>query len=83
MVLGSLYRTGDDGLAKDCKEAFKWLQKAADQGNDEAQLMLGYMYDKGEFVAKDQQAAVKWYRKAADQGNAEAKSVLMDIENQN
>ena len=42
----------------------------AAKGNANAQVNLGYMYDKGEGVPRDDAAAVAWYRKAAAQGNA-------------
>ena len=54
----------------------KWCRLAADQGNAEAQDMLGTMYDHSEGVAKNYSEAVKWYHRAADQGNADAQSHL-------
>ena len=47
------------------------LQKAAERGDAEAQVILGRMYD-GQNYAK----AVEWYRKAAEQGNADAQLSL-------
>ena len=46
--------------------------KAAEQGNIDAQNNLALCYYKGEGVAKDYQKAVQWYTKAAEQGNAKA-----------
>jgi hypothetical protein len=60
------------GVLKDYKQAAKWYQKAADQGDADAQYNLGVMYDKGRGVLKDYKQAVKWYQKAADQGLADA-----------
>ena len=57
---------------KDYAEAVKWYRKAAEQGNAEAQYMLGDCYRWGTGVTKDYAEAVKWYRKAADQGYASA-----------
>ncbi len=54
----------------------KWFRKAADQGHELAQLMLGLCYSRGEGVVKDEVEAVKWYRKAADQGDAAAQYQL-------
>ncbi len=48
----------------------------AEQGNAEAQLILGSMYDIGLGVPQNYTEAVKWYRKAAEQGNARAQSKL-------
>ena len=55
---------------KDAAEAVKWFQKAAEQGNADAQNKLGCCYEEGSGVKKDLAEAVKWYRKAAEQGNA-------------
>jgi TPR repeat protein len=42
----------------------------AEQGDADAQYILGDMYHDGEGVPQDYDAAVKWYRLAAEQGNA-------------
>ena len=44
----------------------------AEQGDDDAQFGLGYMYDEGQGVPQDDAEAAKWYLKAAEQGYAEA-----------
>ena len=54
----------------------EWYRKAADQGDADAQWILGFMYEKGKGVAKDESTAVEWYRKAADQGYARAQRNL-------
>ena len=48
------------------------VRKAADQGDSEAQLNLGFMYTLGHGVPKNYAAAASWYRKAAEQGHASA-----------
>ena len=49
------------------------LEKAANQGEAEAQYNLGMMYHRGIGLMHENHAeAVEWYRKAADQGHAEA-----------
>ena len=60
------------GVEEDFKEAVKWYQKAADQGNAMAQSNLGLRYASGEGVEQDLKEAVKWSQKAADQGDAYA-----------
>ncbi|HEV8552721.1 MAG TPA: tetratricopeptide repeat-containing serine protease family protein [Casimicrobiaceae bacterium] len=50
----------------------EWYQKAATQGNADAQFNLGVMYANGEGVSKDAAKAVEWYQKAATQGDADA-----------
>ena len=70
----------EDGEAayqrEDYATAYRLLGPLADQGNAEAQDMLGTMYDHGEGVAKNYSDAVKWYHRAADQGSADAQSHL-------
>ena len=58
------------------EEAAKWFRKAADQGDANAQDVLGATYAEGLGVAQDHAEAVKWYRKAADQGVASAQNAL-------
>ena len=48
----------------------KALIAKAEQGDAEAQSLLGLMYDNGRGVLKDDKEAVKWWRKAAEQGDA-------------
>jgi TPR repeat protein len=48
----------------------------AEQGDADAQAMLGVMYDTGEGVPEDDAEAVRWYRLAAAQGDAEAQLAL-------
>jgi len=48
------------------------LRKSAEQGDSNAQYMLGLAYDVGVGAAQDFAEAATWYRKAADQGHAGA-----------
>ena len=57
-------------------EAVKWFSKAAEQGDVNAQGMLGDCYNLGEGVSIDYQKAVKWWRKAAEQGDTDAQYSL-------
>ena len=52
------------------------LRKAAEQGDVEAQYLLGWMYDNGDGVPQDKAEAVVWYRRAAEQGDARAQYTL-------
>jgi len=54
--------------AKDYKKALEILRPLAEQGNSQAQVTLGIMYDYGHGVTADPEAAIKWYIKAAEQG---------------
>ncbi len=52
------------------------IQKSAEQGDAEAQGLLGIKYSLGDGVPQDDQQAAAWYRKAAEQGDAIAQSLL-------
>ena len=54
----------------------KELQKAAEEGNTHAQLLLGLMYLKEFGAPKDKSDPLEWIQKAADNGNVEAVLVL-------
>jgi TPR repeat protein len=70
--LAKRYQTGD-GVPKDAIEAFKWMQKAAQQdGNQstmvsDARYQLGLMYEKGEGVAPDLKKAHELFRSAIEE----------------
>jgi TPR repeat protein len=65
-------QTFEDGRAayqaKDYKKALVILKPMAEEGNSEAQVILGIMYDSGQGVDKDPEQAMKWYIRAAKQG---------------
>jgi TPR repeat protein len=69
--LGRAYQKNNNFSA-----ALVQYQKAADQGNANAQYNLGVMYANGQGVAKDDAQAASWYRKAAEQGSALAQNNL-------
>lgn len=54
------------------KEAVSWFRKSADQGNAQAQLNLGLMYQKGVGTEQNNEQAVSWFRKSAEQDNSDA-----------
>ena len=61
---------------KDYATAFKELTPLAEQGNAEAELVLGKMYMMGQGVLKDTDEAMKWLKASAVQGNADAQYFL-------
>ena len=77
LVVGKLYR-GGKGVKKDYSEAVKWLQKAADQGNGEALIILAQIkaeqLEAEALKIKEQQAAEA--EKLREQQEAEAKQRL-------
>lgn len=70
-ALGLLYLKG-----RNTAEAARWLRKAAEQGVEEAQHLLGSMLIVGEGVPQDYVEAYYWMRKAADKGDAVAQYLL-------
>jgi TPR repeat protein len=64
--LGAFYEQGQNGVEPDYSQALKWLSLAAKQGQPEAQVTLGQMYENGKGVSEDIGLAAYWYRKAAD-----------------
>lgn len=65
--LGRQYELGL-GVPQNNKQAVFWLQKSAEQGNVNAEVELGVVFDK----MHDYAQALICYRKAAEQGNARA-----------
>lgn len=79
LVISSLF--GCDSALSQAKdwstEPLAAVQKAAAQGDAEAQLMLGVIYNYGwNDVPEDHQQGVEWIRRAAEQGLAAAQSEL-------
>jgi hypothetical protein len=57
--------SGGGGVPPDYAEAVKWYRKAANQGDADAQFVLGTLYDEGRGVPQDYVEAHKWYNLAA------------------
>ena len=51
-------------------------RKAADAGDANAQVRLGYAFAEGAGVVKDKFEAVRWFRNSSGQGNADAQRAL-------
>ena len=49
-----------------------WVQKEADGGNPDAQMVVAYLYDTGAGVPKNPELAGAWLNKAAAQGHPQA-----------
>lgn len=63
-------------LIHDVKQAYVWMESAANDGNSEAQYLLGDMYLQGRGVEKSELEAITWYGKAAEQNVAYAQYSL-------
>ena len=61
------------GVEEDFKEAVKWNQKAADQGDAMAQTSCAVMYYKGEEVEQNYVTAYAWCNIAVTNGGEVAK----------
>jgi hypothetical protein len=70
--LGFCYISGCEGVGEDYTQAAYWLQKAADQCDEEAEAELGSLYYNGAGVKKDWETAKKWFQKVAEQDHWEA-----------
>ncbi|MDB5492614.1 MAG: Sel1 repeat domain protein [Micavibrio sp.] len=72
--LGYNYHAGE-GVPQSDAEAFKWWNRAASQGNADAEFALGYMYDTKPGL-KDEDKAMSWYALAAEHGSLQAQDIL-------
>ncbi|GBC52516.2 kinase-like domain-containing protein [Rhizophagus irregularis DAOM 181602=DAOM 197198] len=69
--LAICYKIGE-GTEKNLEKAFYWYQKAAENGDKEAQFNLGVCYEERIGIEKDEVKASYWYQKAAQQGFSNA-----------
>ena len=77
VVFGGDFQDGVDAYIKqDYKTAHKFWLPLAEQGDANAQQLLGVMYVKGQGVSQDYQEAVKWFLLSAEQGLPEAQFSL-------
>ena len=63
----------------DYATALRELKPLAEQGNINAQYMLGVQYERGNSGPRNHKTAVKWYTRAAEQGNAPAQYNLANM----
>ncbi len=64
---------------KDYATALREVTPLAEQGNAEAQFLLGKMYMRGQGVPADNDQAMKWLKASGSQGNAEAQFFVGSI----
>ncbi len=60
------------GVTANMDEAIGWYQKAAQQGDVQAEINLGWTYTQGDLSQRNYALAEKWMRQAAEQGSADA-----------
>ena len=66
-----MYEEGK-GVPENDKTAVKWYALAAEQGNADAQVNLGFMYATGQGVVQDNVYAHMWWSIAALSGDKDA-----------
>ena len=66
--MACLYHEGQ-GVSQDYNEEVKWLRRAANQGDPDAQNNLGVAHLNGKGVPQDYVEAYKWFNLATAQGN--------------
>jgi TPR repeat protein len=76
--LADAYHMGH-GVPEDEVQAVALYRQAAEQGNVEGQVSLGFEYACGSGVPLDHVEAAKWWRIAAEQGDAEAQFCLASL----
>lgn len=80
--LGTVLYVGLD-VIQDYVGAATWLQRAADQGNADAQCELGFLFQTGSFAQgpplPDPKSALPWYKKAAAQHNGCGEYALANL----
>jgi TPR repeat protein len=73
----------EDGMAAynrgDYVPAIQVFRAMAEQGNAEAQSLLGVMYRRGQGVRRNSVRAFLWFSRAAARGNAKAKTELREV----
>jgi hypothetical protein len=76
-ALGLRYFEGDkkNGVPRDEKEAFRWFNKSAQDGNLAAQAKLGFLYSTGSGIPKDLNQAYFWAVLARAHGDESSKAL--------
>ncbi len=67
------------GTIQNYRQALHWYQKAAEQGDSDAQIILALMYGEGQGIKRNFPQAEYWLKKAAAQGNPVAQKILQEL----
>lgn len=67
--------------ADNLQSLFNFQTKMASQGNTEAMIRLGEMYEEGTGTEKSEEHAEEWYKKAHDKGDTEGQKHLERLQN--
>ncbi len=75
------FQEGYDAVRRgDYATALKEWKPLAEQGDADAQYLLGLMYRNGLDVPEDYKLAVEWYRKSAEQGIKHARDAVSRLQ---
>jgi len=66
-------------VTQDYADAMRWYRQAADKGDTNAMLNIGWLYKLGQGVPTDRAEARRWFTKAADGGNQGARDELRNF----
>lgn len=64
------------GVNQDKKEAYKWLEKAANGNHVKAQELMGAVYFLGDDIEQDYIKSLYWYKRAANQNSVGAQELV-------
>jgi TPR repeat protein len=82
-IAGAVAGPWEDGMAAynrgDYMPAIRLFRPLAEQGNAEAQNVLGVMYRRGQGVAHSSVRAFLWFSRAAARGDTKAKAELRHV----
>ncbi len=82
-AVGAFAGPWEDGMAAysrgDYVPAVQVFRVMAEEGNAEAQMLLGVMYRKGQGVKRSSQRAFIWFARAATHGNPKARARLREV----
>jgi len=67
------------GMPKNTKEALRWLRRAAQNGQQDAQRLLALKFYHGYDVSPDQVEALKWTQRLAEAGDVPAQLTLANM----
>lgn len=74
--LGHAFVFGEDGAEENERHGVLWLKRSAQQGNADAENLLGYCCNHGFGIEENETLALRYYRKAAEKGHAEAAETI-------
>jgi TPR repeat protein len=78
LLLAQAYEHGTLGVARDDRQAFRWMSKAVEK-EPHAQTVLGYVYRTGRGQPKDYPRALELLRKAAEGGDPQGQVNLASM----